>query len=352
MRTVRVNASRAYDVVIGEGLLSEAGERISSVSACRKAVIVSDDNVFAIYGRALIESLEKRGISCARFVFPHGERSKNLSVYGELLEYMCQMRLTRQDAVVALGGGVTGDLAGFAASTYQRGTGFIQLPTSLLAAVDSSVGGKTALDLNGGKNQVGSFYQPMLVLCDLNTLKTLPSDEYTNGCAEVIKYAMIGSEEMFNCLDETPVSAQYEDIIGECVAMKRDYVEKDERDTGVRAFLNFGHSFGHSFELLSGYSIPHGRAVAMGMAAIARAAVRLGVCEGEALDRLIALLDKYSLPVRADFDPKDVARACLSDKKAAQDGIRLIVPERIGTCRVQKVPSDEIIVWAEAGLKS
>ena len=218
MERISVNASVDYEVVIGKGLISEAGAYIAAAlegesydpenhelkdnagtgtktAAGKTAVIVSDDNVFPLYGEIIRKSLIEEGFKTLDFYFPHGEKSKNLAVYGELLEFMCDNHVRRSDLIVALGGGVVGDLAGFAAATYQRGIDFVQIPTTLLAAVDSSVGGKTAVDLTNGKNQVGAFYQPRLVLCDTDTLKTLPDEEYACGCGEIIKYAMLESEE-------------------------------------------------------------------------------------------------------------------------------------------------------------
>ena len=348
METIRIDASRAYDVIIGSGLIKDAGGRIGSIAASA-AVIVSDDNVFPIYGKALRTSLESAGLRVLEFVIPHGEKSKNLGTYEELLEFLCENRVTRSDALVALGGGVAGDLTGFAAATFQRGLGFVQMPTTLLAAVDASVGGKTAVDLKSGKNQAWAFYQPFLVLCDTDTLKTLPEEEYRCGCAEVIKYAMIGSEGLFDEISETPVKEEYEKVICRCVEMKRDYVLKDEFDRGERMFLNFGHTMGHAAEALSKFTLLHGQAVAMGMAAVTKSAAKKGVCTEKTETALTALLEKYGLPTEIPYKLDDMLSAAGTDKKAAGENYRLIVPEKIGRCRIETVDIKGLSSWMKDG---
>ncbi len=351
MTLIHVHTASSYDVMISGGLMSRAGEMIAGRVAGKHALIVSDDRVFPLYGEGLEKSLKDAGIETARFVFPSGEESKSLRTYGDVLECLCEARISRGDMLLTLGGGVVGDLGGFAASTYLRGIDFIQIPTTLLAAVDSSTGGKTAINLSGGKNQAGSFYQPRLVLTDIDALKTLPEDEYKNGCAEIVKYAVLSGEEAANALLQTPVRENYERVIASCVAMKRDLVEKDERDKGERALLNLGHSFGHAAEKLSGYAIPHGRAVAMGLAAIARAAARLGYCEAETRDKILALLRAYQLPTQLDFSPEAVADACLGDKKRFGDTIRLIVPRALGHCEIVPTDTKALLQWAKAGIE-
>ncbi len=349
MKTIRIDASRSYDVVISSGLLAEAGRRIAALTGKVRVMVVSDDRVFSLYGETLTESLRDAGLEPARFVFPQGESEKNLATYGLLLEELCRLRFTRSDLIVALGGGVVGDLAGFAAATYQRGIPFVQLPTTLLAAVDASVGGKTAVDLAGGKNQAGAFYQPALVLCDTDCLRTLTEEEYRCGCAEIIKYAMIGSPELFEELAQTPVRDRYEDVIAACVAMKRDFVQADEYDTGARMLLNFGHSFGHAAEKCSGYALPHGLAVAMGMAAMTRSAAKAGLCPPETGEALEGLLRAYRLPTELPYSAEALAEAARADKKAAGDRLRIVVPEAVGRCRIQSIPAGELLLWLKRG---
>ena len=345
MKTVDIKASGDYTVYIGSGLTDKIPDYIKQLEKVTRICIVSDDNVFPLYGKKLEQQLENDGFEVFCFVFEHGERSKSLETYGRLLEYLCGHGLTRSDLIVALGGGVTGDLAGFAAATYQRGIRYIQIPTTLLAAVDSSVGGKTAVDLQTGKNQVGCFYQPSLVLCDPDTLSSLPEEEYKCGCAEVIKYAILRSRTFFDSLKKTPVSLQAEHVIYTCVGMKRDYVQEDEFDTGSRMFLNLGHSVGHAVETLSGFTILHGQAVAIGMAAITRAALRNGFCNKNTYDDVLSILEQYGLPTANPFPSEDVVKVMLSDKKLTGKTIRLIVPEQIGRCRILPVDTDKLSDW-------
>lgn len=349
MEPITVHASRCYEVNIGAGLLTTAGKAISAVCSGKTAVIVSDDTVYALYGAALEAQLTKAGIQTDRFVFLHGEQSKNLSTYGALLNFLCEKRVSRGDFLVALGGGVVGDLAGFAAATYQRGISFVQIPTTLLAAVDSSVGGKTGIDLDGGKNQVGAFYQPSLVLCDTDTFATLPEAEYRNGCAEIIKYAMLGSKDLFAQLGKLPVNKNYAAVIRACVEMKRDFVERDERDLGCRMLLNFGHTVGHAVETCSDYQIPHGQGVAIGMAVMTKAACSLGLCEKDTEPALVSLLQAYKLPTETDVPLQALAAVMATDKKRSGNTLQLVVPTQIGSCELHTVEKEAIPTWLQAG---
>lgn len=350
MKSVAVNASKKYEVLVSSGILDEAGKYASPLISGKSAVVVSDDNVYPLYGERLTKSLENCGFEVKSFVFPHGEKSKCMGVYTSLLEFMFENRITRSDALFALGGGVTGDLAGFAAATYQRGIKFIQVPTTLLAMVDSSVGGKTAVNLEHGKNQAGCFYQPSLVLCDPETLKTLPQEEFLCGCAEVIKYSVLFSEEFFESLSETRVENQLENVITTCVSMKRDIVGCDEFDTGVRMLLNLGHTVGHAVEACSNFSILHGQAVAAGTAIVARAAAKRGCLSDADCKRIISLLKQYGLPTETEYSSDELYRAALSDKKLLSGAITLIVPERIGSCKLLKIPASELEAWISDGL--
>lgn len=348
MQNITVHASKSYDVTIGSGLLSEISSMAQNLQN-KTVMIVSDDTVFPLYGKHLCSLLSEAGSRVHHFVFPHGEQSKNLAIYEKLVEAMCAVPMSRSDWVLALGGGVVGDLAGFAAATYQRGIGLIQLPTTLLAAVDSSVGGKTGLDLKGGKNQLGAFYQPSQVLCDIDTFQTLPEAEYQNGCAEIIKYAMIGSDTLFQQLQAVPVLKQYENVISRCVSTKRDFVEQDEFDVGKRMLLNFGHTIGHAVETCSRYTIAHGKAVAIGMAVITRAAEALGYCALGTCDALLLLLKQYGLPTYTAFSAEQLATVIMTDKKSQGDQITLIVPTKIGNCIPMKIPKNAILQWLNAG---
>lgn len=342
MKTITVRASRVYEVMISSGILGNAGEYIKKTSKAEKIMIVSDDNVFPLYGRQLSDSLRSSGYTVFSFVFKNGEQSKNIKTYSSLLETLYDHRFNRNDAVAALGGGVVGDLAGFAAATYQRGIDYVQIPTSLLAAVDSSVGGKTAIDLTEGKNQVGCFYQPSLVLCDTGTLSTLPEKQYRCGCAEIIKYAMIKSSDLFEIISSSPVKDTYEDIIERCVDIKRQIVEQDEFDKGTRMLLNFGHTFGHAAEALSDFNILHGQAVAMGMGTITKSAEKLGCCAPGTYHALTSLLEKYCLPVSVPFSADEIMSVVSSDKKAGAGFIDLVIPKAVGDCEIIRTPMEEV----------
>lgn len=350
MQTITVNASKTYDILIGSGLLAQAGALVrKALPKVGRIMVVSDDNVFPLYGQAVADSLSASGLQVSSYVFPHGEQHKTLETYAAVLNELCSARLTRSDAVVALGGGVVGDLAGFAAATYQRGISLVQIPTTLLASVDSSVGGKTAVDLPAGKNQVGCFYQPNLVLCDTDTLSTLPDLEYRNGCAEIIKYAVLDSEEFFAEIDKTPICEMYEHVIAYCVNIKKLMVEEDEQDNGLRMLLNLGHTMGHGVEACSHFGIPHGQAVSIGMAAVTRAAAEKNYCTPELAQRTVALLQKYHLPVDLPYPAEDLAAAAKTDKKNTSGSMRLIVPYQMGDCRVISLSGEDFLGWLKAG---
>lgn len=349
MKTIHIAASREYDVLIGHGLLDGLGALVAGAVGARTAAIVSDDAVFALYGKRAAASLEQAGFRVVSFVFPHGENSKNLTVYGHVLNFLCENHVSRTDVVVALGGGVVGDLAGFAAATYLRGIQFVQVPTTLLAMVDSSVGGKTAVDLDGGKNQAGAFWQPSLVVCDCDLLDTLPEREYRCGCAEVIKYGLMENADFFRELMEIPAKQQYENVISTCVEMKRKVVLSDEFDRGERQKLNLGHTIGHAVEKCSGFTLLHGECVAIGMAVITRAAARKGYCTEDVVRSVEKILKLYDLPDKTDILLDKLFESARSDKKVAGGKISLIVPEEIGKCRILPIPAMELRDWMQAG---
>lgn len=349
MSCVEVHASRTYTVQIEPGILQKAGAKMRAISNASTIMLVSDDEVWMLYGPAVKKSMESAGFHVTQFVFPHGESAKCPATYLALLNALCDARLTRKDALAALGGGVVGDLVGFAAATYLRGIGFFQLPTSLLAMVDSSVGGKTAINLPAGKNLAGAFYQPQLVLCDPNCLSTLPEDIFRDGCAEVIKYAILADAELFDALERTAPREQLPYIIETCVRIKRDLVAQDEFDRGSRQLLNLGHTFGHAIEACSCYEVTHGAAVAVGMAMMLRAAAELGYCEKAACQRALALLRRYGFYVDCPYLADDMLQIVLHDKKADSAALNLIVPNRIGSCQIISVPIEELLRWLVAG---
>ena len=350
MTTVTVRASRPYEVTIGRGLLDTVGRQAAGQWKGRSAAVVSDSTVAPLYLNRVKDSLERAGFRVHSFVFPAGEDQKNGGTYLKLLEFLAARRLTRADGLIALGGGVVGDLAGFVAATFLRGIGFLQLPTTLLAAVDSSVGGKTAIDLTNGKNLAGAFYQPQAVLCDLDTLDTLPAEVFADGCAEVIKYGMIGDPALLARLETVDFRADPEELVARCVAQKRDLVEQDEFDTGARQLLNLGHTLGHGVEACSGYTVSHGRAVAIGMTLVTRAAVAFGRCPAEVLPRLRRLLERYGLPDATAYSAQALYEKTLSDKKRSGDTISLVVPIAWGASQLVRIPVSELPAWIERGL--
>lgn len=345
MKTIHVTASKSYDVLIGASLLNNLGQQLLSVlnKPC-KVAIISDSNVWPHYGKAAETALMNAGFSVVNFVFPAGESSKNADTYLNILNFLAENHLTRSDAVLALGGGVTGDMTGFAAATFLRGIRYIQVPTTLLAMVDSSVGGKTAIDLPAGKNLVGAFYQPNLVLCDLDTLNTLPDSVFCDGCAEVIKYGVLYDRQLFDHLSEKGLKFDREAVIARCVELKRNVVAEDEFDTGARQKLNLGHTIGHGVEAQSNFSVTHGQAVAIGMAIVSKAGCPAIYAE------LCAVLAKFNLPTTTDFSAEDLYTSALSDKKRSGGTVNLIIPREIGHCEIVPTPVDKLEFFIEEGL--
>ncbi len=347
MEIIRVNASKEYEVIIGKGILASLGERCASVLGKGRAVIVTDSNVAPLWLEKTKNSLEEAGIETVEFIFCAGEESKNSATLLELIEFMAENKFTRSDFAVALGGGVTGDMTGLAASLYLRGIPFVQVPTTLLAAVDSSVGGKTAVNLAAGKNLMGAFYQPELVLCDTETLSTLPESEFANGMAEVIKYGVIFDKDLFDKVRGGDVKSDIESIIARCVELKRDVVAKDEFDKGERQLLNFGHTMAHSIEKCSNFEIEHGSAVAIGMVIAAKASAKLGWSDEDCSQAIISANKNNGLPVECTFAPNDLADVALSDKKRTGGTINFVVPKVMGNCVLKKIPVETLYEIAE-----
>ena len=350
MICIDVKASRSYPVLIGNGLLAQVGDQIRQRCKAQKAAIVSDTNVFPLYGAVVSESLEKAGFQVVSFVFPAGEENKNADTYLRLLNFLAENQLTRSDCLVALGGGVVGDLTGFTAATYLRGIAYFQVPTTLLAAVDSSVGGKTAIDLPVGKNLVGAFCQPRMVLCDIDTLNTLPQDIFRDGCAEVLKYGVLYDEQLWEHLAQHGLDFHREQVIARGVELKRNEVMEDEFDTGARMKLNLGHTIGHGVEAQSCFTVSHGKAVAIGMCIVARAAAAQGRCSQQTCNSIVNVVAAFGLPVKTDYSAEALFTSALSDKKRSADHVDLIVPEKIGSCLIVPTPIGELKSFIEAGL--
>ena len=341
MTEIRVAASKAYTVTVGRGLLEQIG---SILLGTQTVCIVSDQTVWKLFGEKVQYSCLQAGCQVCHFILAPGENSKNFENYLSLLNFLAENHLTRSDRIIALGGGVIGDLAGFAAATYLRGIGYIQVPTTLLAMVDSSVGGKTAIDLPAGKNLCGAFYQPEAVLCDLDTLDTLPPDVFRDGCAEVIKYAVLFDPELFSQLEQMGLDFDQEAVVTRCICHKRDVVAGDEFDLGNRNLLNLGHTVGHAIERCSNYTITHGSAVAIGIAVVSLATK----CSDA--NRIVALLNAFDLPTTTSLPAQALWETALSDKKRSAYTLKLIVPNAIGECRIVHTDIHDLKTLIEEGL--
>lgn len=347
MKKVHVTASGEYDVIIGKGILNTCGNLISEIFPKGKTVIVSDDKVYALYGETVKKSLVESGFSVEHFTFENGEKSKTVSTYTQILEFLAKAGLTRSDFIVALGGGVTGDMAGFSAATYLRGIKFVQIPTTFLAAIDSSVGGKTGVNLDAGKNLVGAFHQPSMVICDTDTFKTLDEKTFADGTAEAIKYGMIKEPVL---LEKLAGDFDIDEVVEFCVKIKRDVVNKDEFEQGERKLLNFGHTIGHGVEKCSGYTITHGHAVAIGMAIITKAAESLGICDSGMSQSLSDLLTECGLPTKCPYLAEELYKVALSDKKRSGDYITVVLPKTLGECMLKKITVDELLEYIKKGI--
>ena len=337
MKILTVNLpGREYDIIIERGVLNAAGEHCRAVlPRARTLAVVTDSTVGPLYGPRLLSSLRAAGFTAELVTVPAGEKSKSVSMLETLYDAFMSLGLTRTDAVVALGGGVVGDLAGFAAATILRGVDFVQIPTTLLAQVDSSVGGKVAVDLEAGKNLAGAFHQPRLVLMDPATLGTLDDKTFSDGMAEVIKYGCIFDADFYYYLEQRPsraeIMADIEHVLYTCCDLKRKVVVEDEYDTGRRMLLNFGHTVGHAYELAGSYEkYTHGEAVSAGMVKALELGVKLGVTPEGLSDRVAVLLGALGLPIAIPCDAEHYSTAIGLDKKGAGENITLILLTELG----------------------
>ena len=338
----------AYDIEIAAGLLPGVGAKVAALlPKARKAAIISDSNVAPLYAAALAESLRQAGLATLQIVFPAGEQSKNITVLSRVLEELAQGGLTRSDVVVTLGGGVVGDLGGFAAASYMRGVAFVQVPTSLLAQIDSSVGGKVAVDLQAGKNLAGAFYQPKAVFIDTDLLATLPVRFLHDGLAEAIKYGCIKDAALFEKLagfaSDAELLHDIGSVVASCCAIKARIVEQDEFDTGLRMLLNFGHTLGHAIEQHFGYShFTHGEGVAIGMYQLTRRTEAMGLTAPGTAERIKNVLLQYGLPLTAGVDKSLLLDAMARDKKKNGSSITLIVLKNIGEGTLRKLEWQQV----------
>ncbi len=339
METICIETKqRTYDIRIGSGILDQTGPWLRQLfPSCPSALIISDDAVAPLWGEQVKSSVQQAGIPVWEHIFPNGENSKTLSTVTGMLEHMEQLGMQRSSVVIALGGGVVGDMAGLAAALYMRGIPFIQIPTTLLAAQDSSVGGKTAVNL-GAKNIVGAFWQPALVICDCDTLSTLPPHIFADGMAEMVKHGVISDTLLFEMLEQGAHKTHLADCISRSVHVKAAVVHQDERELGLRQILNFGHTVAHAIEHCTGYRVTHGSAVAAGMCIMSRACEAQGIAVPGTSARIEALLRTLSLPTTTDLDPAELYSAALMDKKRAGDGISLVRVRSLGDCYISREP--------------
>ncbi len=351
MKKISVNTSQKYDIFIEKGLLSNCAEIIKSQTKSKKFAIITDDIVDSLYSEILINSLTHEGFTAVKYVFKNGESSKSIENLNNIYSFLAKENITRSDCIIALGGGVVGDITGFAAATFLRGLDYIQIPTTLLAQIDSSVGGKTAINLTVGKNLVGSFKQPILVICDSNVLSTLSEEILADGMAEAIKYGMIRSSSLFDLINNhniDTVSNVLDDIIYECISIKSDVVSADEFDKGERMILNFGHTLGHAVESYYNYEkYSHGSAVAIGMALITKQAVASSLCEKIYLEKLIECIEKYRLPVKCSASLNELVPLCYNDKKRESDKINIILCSKIGDCEIKQLTIENFNLFME-----
>ena len=350
METVQVQASRDYPVHIGSGLLDRCGELLQGITDSRRCCVVTDTTVRQFYADRVGKSLQAAGFTSLLCTFPAGERSKTLQTYGEILEFLAAHHLTRSDCILALGGGVTGDMAGFAAATYQRGIDYIQVPTTFLAASDSSVGGKTAVDLAAGKNLVGAFWPPRMVVCDCDTFATLPPETFADGAAETLKHGLIADAAFFRRLLAEDVHGWLPQAVRRNVEIKAAVVAEDEYERGRRKLLNFGHTLGHAVERCSGYQVPHGHAVAIGMVLATRAAERLGHTPAGVLEEILEANRRYDLPTACEYSAEALFSAAVGDKKRSGDHIDVVVLREIGRAETVRLTMDELKEFVEAAL--
>ncbi len=343
MKKLTVHVGSAYEIYIEKGLIKTCGGYIKEVSSAKKIAVITDTNVAPLYLDTVRSSIEKEGFEVISYIFKAGESSKTTDIIVDMVEFLAENRLTRKDMVVALGGGVCGDMAGFASAIYLRGIDFVQLPTTLLSQVDSSVGGKTGVDLPQGKNLCGAFHQPRLVLIDPETLNTLPAHFFSDGMGEVIKTGCIKSKSLFEKIENADVKEDIEDIIYSCVDIKRGVVERDEKEQGERALLNFGHTAGHAIEKLHNFTgVSHGEAVGIGMLMISRAGEQVGLTEAGTADRIKKVLEKYNLKTNDNHSAGDIISAMQSDKKRTGSGINFVMLSSIGNSFLHFAENDKI----------
>ena len=349
MKTVHLNVSKPYDVLLQNGLIDQTSKLIKPFCKNHNVAIITDDIVNKLYGESLLMQLKKSGYAVIKYAFPNGEQSKNIITLSNILEFLAENNFKRNDYLIALGGGVPGDITGLASAIYMRGINFIQIPTTLLAMVDASVGGKTAIDLKAGKNLAGAFWQPSLVICDTDIIKNLPDDIFKEGMGEVLKYDVIDNLGIFESVLNDKIKDNLDFIIYDCIKSKQQIVEQDEYETkGVRKLLNVGHTFAHGLEKLSNYRISHGFAVATGLVWEAGIAYNLGICSLELFSRIKKVVNKWNLLIDFDYNHRELVEAMKKDKKNDDALISFMLPTKLGNCVEKKLKTEEIISILES----
>lgn len=357
---VKLDTENEYTVNIGNNLLESTGKIISAIHSPCRVAFITDFSVGAYYTTTVADSLKEEGYEVFIFAFPAGESSKNNETYNKILEFLADNQITRSDLVVELGGGVVGDLAGFAAATYMRGIDYVQIPTSLLSMVDSSVGGKTGINLESGKNLCGAFHQPISVICSIDTLDTLEKKYFDDGIAEIIKYGLLGNDKILNILQDSVDSEDdfhiaikpfLEEVVEESIKTKISFIEGDVLDNDRRQFLNLGHTIGHAIEHASRYSITHGHAVTVGICSMAKAGEELGITKSGTASKIIHLVRACGLPTSTIISTKDLYNSALSDKKRRGENINLVFPISFGECEIKSFKIDELLNIITLGVK-
>lgn len=343
MKIINLKTNSPCKIIIDNGLIQNFGNHIEKLSFSGRILIITDDIVNEIYSNRITESLIKNGFEVFLFVLAHGETSKNFHTVERIYSFLIKNEFTRSDLIVALGGGVVGDIAGFVAATYMRGIGLIQIPTTFLSQIDAAIGGKNGINLSHGKNLIGTFYQPLMVIIDVDTLITLPKKLISDGMAEAIKYGLIKSPKLFEMIKNCDFEDVCEDLVFECINIKKDIVEQDELEQNERKLLNFGHTLGHAIEKFynfTGYS--HGQAVALGMAHTVLASEKLAITKEGIYDELISVLEKYELPYKLNCNMDSLISLAQIDKKAMGEMFDIVLIKDIGESFIKRIKKDDL----------
>lgn len=338
MKRITISTAKPYDIIIEHGALPRVGEFLGEIYTPRRVCVVADSTAGSLYSKTVMDSLRDAGFVPSKVLFPAGEHSKNLTTYANIMESLASENLTRSDIVLALGGGVVADVAGFVAGTYMRGIDLVQVPTTLLSAMDTSVGEKAAVNLLQGKNLAGVFWPPSLVICDPETFSNLPESKLKDGLAEGVKNAVVSDATLIPKIQ----AGDFDYLLERSLSIKKSLVEADKRDMGIRQLLNFGHTIGHCVEKASSYSISHGQAVSIGMVAEAKAAFAMGYTNADISGELASILKGLGLPTELRYSANELCPLALTDKKIFNDVITVIVPESIGKCTLKKISLEEL----------